>query len=188
MESALAWIGQIAEWFGRFIPRLVVLPTTMGGVKYRGHLWGKERMTVVACGPGPHTYLPLLTEWETYPTARQTDDLRSQTITTSDDKTITVGGMVTYEVSDILLLLPCTHDPSKAVKDITLTAIHEVCAKMDWATLKSEQRRGTLETKLKNEAKRALADYGVTIIKVQLTDLAPVKVIKVIQAVSKDEE
>ncbi len=34
MDSALAWIGQVAEWVGRFIPRLIILNTTEGAVKF----------------------------------------------------------------------------------------------------------------------------------------------------------
>ena len=194
MEGAFAWIGQIIEWLGRFIPRLVLLNPTMGAVKYSGFVFrdvvrlrfGGLRET--AHGPGLHVYWPFVSEWDPYPTARQTYDLRSQVVTTSDGRTIALGGMITIEVFDLLLLLPKIDGPTKAIKDISLTAIHDVASKMAWDTLRDEQKRGTLVTKLKNEAARSLRAYGINVIKLQLTDLSPVRVLKMIQAVSKDEE
>lgn len=183
MESALAWIGQLAEWVGRFIPRLVILIPSLGAVKYTGT---RKGMRVRACEPGLHVYWPLVTVWDVYPTVRQTDDLRTQTITTADGKTIAVGGLITYEVYDLLKLLPTTFEPAKAISEITLTSIHDVLARMTWEEMCAEQRKGTLETKLRNAAKRQLDDYGVRVLRVQLTDMAPARVLKVIQSISND--
>ena len=185
MEGALAWIGQVVEWIGRWIPRLTILNTTFGGVCYTGH-WRKE-MTVTAHGPGLLVWWPLRTELATYPIVRQTDDLRTQTFATSDDKTVAAAGLVTYELSDILLLLPRTFEPQKLIREVSLTAIHDVCCRMSWDELKDEQRRGTLETKLRNAARRQLEEYGVRVLRVQLTDLAPARVLKVIQTTGPDE-
>jgi len=74
------------------------------------------------------------------------------------------------------------------VKDIALSAVHDVCCRMSWHDLKDEQRRGTLDTKLKNEAKKSLEDYGVRVLKTMLTDLAPCRVVKLIQSMSKGED
>lgn len=173
MNEALAWIGQLIDWVGRFVPRWVILDTTEGAVKY---IRGSK---VVALGAGIHWYWPLVTTWQTYPTARQADDLRSQTIVTMDDKTIIVGGMLVYEVKDIEKLLAHTHNPATTVTDIALTAVHDVCCRHTWEELKAGQRKGTLDTKLKNTAQDALSDYGVKVVKCMLTDLAPTRVIKV---------
>lgn len=185
MESALAWIGQIASWVGQWIPRWVILDPTMGAVKYVG---GKK---VVALGPGIHFYWPARTNLDTYPTARQADDLRSQTIMTADEDAeiaIVVGGMIVYEVFDILKLLPTTYRATQTVKDLALTCIHDVCCQMTFRELRAEQRKGTLDTKLKNAAKKALEEYGIRVLKVQLTDLARARVYKVMQSTSRDEE
>lgn len=181
MDSALAWIGQIAAWVGQWIPRWVILDPTMGGVKYVG---GKHPIVLNA---GIHFYWPARTTLETYPTARQADDLRTQTVVTTDDRTIVVGGMVVYRVIDLMKLLPTTFQPSRAIKDVCLTCIHDVCCMMSWETLKLEQRKGTLETKLRNACKKQLAEYGVEVIQVQLTDLAPTRVYKVMSSTSQDE-
>lgn len=182
MESALAWVGQVAEWVGRWIPRWVILDVTTGGVKY---VKGRPRL----CEPGKvHWYWPATTTFETYPVARQADDLRSQTIVTADDRTVIVGGMIVYEVEDVMLLLPRVFKAAQTVKDITLTCIHDVCCRMKWEEIKAGQRRGNLDVRLKKAAQDALSDYGINVIKVQLTDLAPARVMKLFQTTGKDAD
>lgn len=181
MESALAWVGQIAAWIGQWIPRWEILDTTMGAVKYVG---GKR---VVVCGPGVHFYWPARTTWATYPTARQTDRLETQTMETSDGKTFLVSGTLTYSVSDLGLLIPTTHMPMTTIIDIAMTSVHNVCCDMTWEDLQREQRRGTVNTKLRNEAQRQLKDYGVNVIKLQLNTLARCRVFKVNQSTASEE-
>jgi regulator of protease activity HflC (stomatin/prohibitin superfamily) len=180
MDGALAWIGQIAEWVGKFFPRWIVMPVTMGGVKYVG---GSR---VVAMGPGVHFYWPARTIIDTYPTASQTDNLPSQTMETENGVSFTVGGMVTYSVDDVVMLLTRSFSGQKRIQASTLAAIHTVCCRMTWDELKSEQRRGTLDTKLKNAAQRELAAYGVKIEDCQLTDLARTRVYRLIQSTQQD--
>jgi regulator of protease activity HflC (stomatin/prohibitin superfamily) len=181
MDSALAWIGKIAEWIGRFIPRWLILDTTEGAVKF---VKGK---TAIALGPGIHWYWPLMTLVTAYPTAFQADRLPTQTIVTADDKTIIAGGMISYEVIDILPLVARTHSAVTTVKNLAMTAVHNVCCRMSWEELKSEQRKGTLDTKLRNMAQRMLTKYGVKIEELVLVDLAPARVLKLLQSTSMEE-
>jgi regulator of protease activity HflC (stomatin/prohibitin superfamily) len=181
MESALAWIGQLAEWIGKFFPRWIILDPRVSGVKY---VRGKR---VVKLGPGIHWYWPLITTYDTYPTVRQTDNLVSQTLVTTDDQTVIVDGMIVYDVTDVEKLLTTVHHAVRAIQDISLTAVHDVCCNMTWQELKNEQRKGTLDTKLRNAAQKQLADYGVRVIKCMLTDLSnKVRVLRVVQSINKD--
>lgn len=178
MNGALEWIGRIAEWLGQLIPRLLILDTTEGAVKFvRGS-------KAIALGPGMHVYWPIVTRLTEFPTARQGDSLRSQTMVTTDDRVIVVEGMIIYEVSDILTLVAGTFSAAQTIKDIALTAVHDVCCQMTWEALKDEQRRGTLDTKLKNAAQKALNPYGVRVEKLMLIELAPCRVLKLIQTTS----
>jgi regulator of protease activity HflC (stomatin/prohibitin superfamily) len=178
MESALAWIGHIAEWIGKFIPRWVVIDTTEGAVKFvRG---GRP----VALGAGIHWYWPLVTTLSLYPVAYQADRMPTQTIVTTDDKSVVIGAMIAYRVENILPLVAQTHSAITTVQNLALTAVHDVCCRMSWAELKEGQRRGTLDTKLKNAAQHLLESYGVRVVQLMLIDLAPVRVIKLMQSTS----
>ena len=181
MDSALAWIGQIASWIGQWIPRWAVLDTTEGAIKYVG---GKK---VVVCGAGIHFYWPARTSWVTYPTARQTDRLEAQTMESKDGLTFIVSGTLTYKVLDLALLVPCTHSPSTATIDIAMTAVHDVCCSMDWKELQEEQRKGTLKTKLRNAAQKDLKDLGIEVLMLKLNSLARCRVLKISQSTSSEE-
>lgn len=181
MESALAWIGQVAEWFGRFIPRREILDLTEGAIKY------KHGSDPVVCGPGVHWYWPWSTKWAFYPTARQAERLQTQTMTTKDGKVIIVGGVIVHKIDDLLALVTSTFEPQTAIKDIALTALHDVVCNLTWQELQVEQQKGTLDTKLKNAAQKSLKDYGVNVLKVMLIDLAPTRVIRLSQSTSQEE-
>lgn len=180
MESALAWIGQVAEWIGRFFPRWEIVDTVHGGIKF------VKGARVVRLSPGIHWYWPLTTDFHLYPTARQAVDLRAQTLVTTDDRVVVVGGLIVYEIDDIEKILAHTYDPEETVRDITLSAIHDVCCQFSWDDLKVEQRKGTLDTKLRREAQKGLESYGVKVLKTTLTDLAPCRVLKLVQSMAKD--
>lgn len=200
MESALAWIGKIADWIGQWFPRWQILNTTEGAIKYRTfllplafrrfvgrsyHFNGDIRVKV--CGPGLHWYWPANSTFIGYPIAQQTDRLEAQTMESSDGKTFIVCGTITYSVTDLSLLLPLLHSPTKSTIDITMTVLHDVCCDMTWAALQDESRRGTLKTKLKNSAQRQLEQYGLKVIMVKVTSLARCRVLKVSQSVSTEE-
>lgn len=194
MDSALAWIGQIVAWIGRFIPRFDLLDSTAGAVKFEGFFLParfrrfKGEMRVTALGPGLHWYWPATTSFQAYPTAMQTDNLPSQTLETKDGIAVVVGGMITYTVPDLEKLLAQTHSAVKMVQVLTLAAIHDVCCNLTWDALKDEQRRSTLDTKLKNAAQKLLTEYGVRVAKCMLTDLARTRVFRLIQSSQNDTD
>lgn len=181
MESALAWIGQVAEWFGQFIPRRVVLDTTEGAIKFVN---GKDP---VYCGPGKHWWWPWTSKFESFPIVRQTDNIETQTLETSDSRTFLVNGTITYSVNDLLKLMTTVHSPVTAIAEISTSALNDVLCKMTWAEIEDEQRKGTLKTKLKVAAQRELADYGVTVIRLKINSLARCRVLKISQSNASEE-
>lgn len=180
--SAFAWLSSLVEWFGQFFPRWIILETTMGGVKF---VRGNKLVPLV---PGIHWYWPAVTRVTLYPCVNQTDELRSQTIVTTDDRTIDVSGLLRYDVPNPTILLSQNYDGKIAIADVSLTAIHDVCCRLSWEELKTEQRRGTLKTKLKNAARKELEDMGVRVLEMTLTDMAICRVLKVKQSMRSDGE
>lgn len=192
MSEALAWVGQIAEWIGQFIPRWKHIDTTFGGVKFTGFFLPRRlrvkcggfdgEMKIETLGPGLHWFWPATSTIDIYPTARQTDDLRSQTLVTTDGKSIVVSGMVVYEVVDVEKLLTQNFKATQTISDISLTAVHDVCCQLSWQDLQADQRSGALDKKLLAETRKALAPYGVKVVKTMLTDLAPCRVLRLLQS------
>jgi regulator of protease activity HflC (stomatin/prohibitin superfamily) len=181
MANAFEWLNKLVDWFAQFFPRWVIFDPREAGVKF---VRGKPKL--MAAGQ-VHFYWPATTTIDQYPTVRQSDNLASQTIESKDGVTFTVGGVLIYDVPDVLKLLTTCHSAVKLVSDIALSGIHDVCCKMTWEELKEEQRRSTLDTKLKNSMKKDLEDYGIRLHKCMLTDLAKTRVLKVHQAIQKDE-
>jgi hypothetical protein len=181
MDSALAWIGQIAEWFGQFIPRRVVLDTTEGAVKW------VNGCDPVYCPPGKHWWWPWTTKWSVFPTVRQTVSIETQTLESLDGKTFIVSGTLTYSVTDLLKLLTTTHDADTAIAEMASTTMGDTLTGMTWEALYNEQRRGTIKTKLKNGAKNELEVIGVNVIRFKINSLARCRVLKVSQSTASEE-
>lgn len=176
MSEAFAWIGQLVDWLGRFVPRWVILPTTTSGVKFvRGS-------KVVPINPGIHWFWPATTILQTHPTTRQTNDLRTQTLVTTDGKTVGVGGMVSYRVDDVVALLSKTWDADQTIRDICAGAISEIVRTASWPDLQTLE----FERELRMTMRKRLRPFGVRVMKATLTDCTPIKVIKVVQATSAD--
>jgi regulator of protease activity HflC (stomatin/prohibitin superfamily) len=173
MDSALAWVGQIANWIGRFIPRLLIVKATHGGVKFvRG--W-----KVVEIKAGLHVWWPLTTEVQLYPVVRQADDLRSQTLTTSDRVALAASALIVFDVPDVKTLLTQTFDPDGTVQEIALAAILDVLPAMSWPEIHEMPRR-KLNTLLRRSASAMLKPYGVRVIEMTLVDLSPCRVIRLL--------
>jgi regulator of protease activity HflC (stomatin/prohibitin superfamily) len=129
MEGALAWLSEFIRFLADFFPHRAIVKTTHGAVKFVG---GRR---AVQLGPGLHWYWPFYTEFWEYPIARQALDLPTQTIVTSDERAIAAGGIIVYRVFDILALVARTYSPDQTVKDIALTAFHQVLCRHTWREL-----------------------------------------------------
>src|SRR5581483_7486267 len=125
MESALAWVGQIADWVGQFVPRVRNVHVGRRGIKFR-------HGAVEIVEPGLHIYWPLTTDWDDYPVVRQGEVLREQTLVTKDDKSIVVGGMLIHEITNLDTLVTTCYSSVQTVKDIAMTVVHDVCCRMSW--------------------------------------------------------
>ncbi len=179
MEAAFAWIGKIMSAVGQWIPQRTVVPTTHGWIKWVGGFWSEMR--VESGKAGVVWSWPLTTEMVVYPVVRQTTPLPSQIITTKDERTIAVSGMLVYEVGDIEKLLAHTYDADDTVKDIAQSALLDVLGKLEWPFIRDQQGR-KLDTALRNVAKRDLEDYGIHVLKFSLTTVAPCRVHRLISS------
>jgi regulator of protease activity HflC (stomatin/prohibitin superfamily) len=174
MENAFAWLRDIADWLGRFVPRWEVVPTTHGWVKFvRGS-------RIVTGGSGIVWWWPVTTRMLDYPIVRQTITLPTQVVVTTDNIEIAVSAMLVFEIADLERILAHTYDPEETVRDIAATSLHDVCTEMTWEEIRTGGRK--LRTRLTNEAKKDLAEYGVKPLKFALMTCAKCSVARVIRS------
>ena len=193
MESAFGWLGEIFSTLLNFIPQIIIVRATHAGVKF------KAGRTVKVLNPdngifmpywallfgwipylwfrrtGVHFYWPVVTECEVVPVKRQTTKLVQQYLCTADEKTLGVGGILVFEVSDIEKLLTECYDYEETIRDLALTSIKSVITshRLDTLLQQSEEVDKELTKTLRSE----LRPFGVKTIKATLSDLIPCKMI-----------
>lgn len=173
MDNAFAWIGAIVEWFGKFIPRVVIVKSTHGGVKF---VYGRK---VKRMGPGVHIFWPLVTEILQLPTARTTHNLVTQTLLTKDGRQVVVGVVVVYSITDVVLALSEVWDVSDAVSDIAQCAVVGVMAGNDFDII-VKGICSDIEQELTKATRERLKTFGIKVHKCSITDFSPCQVYRVI--------
>lgn len=186
LDSALGWVGQIAAWVGRFFPRWQVIHPANAVVKMIGwsvRWWKYPEPRIVAQRAGIVLWWPAVTDIYEWPVVRQANNLQAQTIVTTDGKTFIVAGMIVFEVEDVLTLISSVFDPDDSIRDLALAAIHDACIQYDSEGLLTASRNGKLDTAMRQEARARLRPFGVTVTAVRLTDLAPGRVLRLVNSV-----
>lgn len=176
METALAWLGQVFEAILSLFPHIKIVRSTHMGVRFR---MGRYPLLMSSnngiFNSGIHIYWPVVTEIEVVPIKRQTINLPPQYVSTMDDKTVGVSGIVIYEVSDVVKLLTESFDYDDTVRDFALAAIKNSISQMTYDQIKQfpEEFDGVLTDTLSDQ----LTDYGVSILGVTLTDFSKCRVL-----------
>jgi hypothetical protein len=104
-----------------------------------------------------------------------------------DGKTFIVAGTITYMVSDLMALLNTTHSAMTNTQELAASAVHDICCSYDYTELQMKNQKGTLKTELKNEAQKQLGEYGIRVLKLQLTSLARCRVYKISQSTASED-
>jgi hypothetical protein len=179
MDGAFAWLNGIFQFFGRFFPDWMTFEPTQAGCKFVGQ-WRKPA-TVVYLPPGSFViWWPARTVMRFYQIGRQTTDLRDQTLTTADDKTFSVGGVIVFEITDVIPLLTEVYQPDQTIQDICLGIMVEVLSGHTWNELKESYASGALTKQLTKEAREGLRRYGVKVIRLNISDLALCRTLRII--------
>jgi hypothetical protein len=182
------WIGQFAEWLARPVPRIRIVDTRYGALKWvtvrlrdllRGRWDPSAKLAVL--GPGLHIYWPLFSVFIEYMIKRQTAPLPTQVITTTDNRQVAVAGVLTYDIFDLALAVGETHDTDDTIKDVGATCLYDALADHSYDELRAMQGR-RLHSTLRNEARNELKKYGVNVIAFRLTTFAETRVYRLIQS------
>jgi len=175
METAFAWLGQIFEALLSFVPRILIVRATHGGVKWR------HGSRVISMQAGLHVYWPLVTEIEIIVTARQTLALPKQVLTAKDNKKVVVGTVVVYKIRDVVQAIGRTNwDVDTTINDITQSAVVSVIAQHTLQELLEMVSADTLNDALTEATRKELRQFGVFVSRCKLTDFADCRVYKVV--------
>lgn len=126
--------------------------------------------------PGLHWKLPIADAALTTSTVITTMALRPQTLTTRDDLNIVVSAIVKYRIADVRAYLLDIWDSADVLNDVTLGAIRETIASVEYADLQDKGIEGHVLTMVQSEAEK----FGVHVHKVTFSDLGKVRSIRLI--------
>ncbi len=126
-------------------------------------------------GPGMHFKFSVFEEIITHYAKDDTILLPSQKLTTKDNKSVTVTGMVLYRISDIELFLTAVNKPQQAISDLCLGVIAENIIKTEYTDTISI----LIMNEISKQARRECKGWGVYVEYVKLTDLSLSKSINI---------
>jgi regulator of protease activity HflC (stomatin/prohibitin superfamily) len=172
--EAFAWIGDIIQALGKFIPRLILIRATHRGIRWRrGH-------SVHAMDPGLHIYWPVITDVEQIVVARQTLNLPTQVLMTKDRHQIVVGCLIVYRIKDVILAVgERNFDVDSTVSDVTQAAIVEVCSGRTLSQLQ-DGIASDVEAALTKTTRKRLRQFGVFVQRCAVTDFSTCRTYKLI--------
>lgn len=173
MESAFAWLSELVHTFYKFIPHILIIRATHGGVKW---VRGKK---IKPLAPGLHFYWPLTTEVEILVTARQTLAIPDQVLATKDGKTVVVKTLVVYKIRDVVHAVGRVNwDVDTTINDLTQSAVVRVIATHTYEEIMQGIRDDTLTQTLTTEVRKELRQFGVYVVRSKLVDFATCRVFK----------
>ncbi|MCP4900018.1 MAG: SPFH domain-containing protein [bacterium] len=169
MTSALTWFGEMMQTAGKLLPRIRHLECTDIGVCI------KRGRRVKVLKPGIHIFWPIWTSFYCRPGNVQTADLPPQSLTTLDYKVVAVGGMLRYEFNRhpdaVTKALINTDDVEGAIIDEAMAVFCAFITSKPMVELTEE--RVKTNRSLTGKLTTRLAEYGVRVLRAQLTDFSP---------------
>ena len=160
-------IGQLFHWW------IVVLPWEQA-IRIR---FGKRIKVLRA---GIHLKVPVIDVIFRQSVRRRTTLIRQQTMTTLDDKVITIGGGVNYSIVDILTL----YNSLDQASDVIETEFMGAVAKYIRNRRLKDCRPGEMENVIRNHVDFSM--YGLSKMDLFITDFAVVKTYRFIQGGTRD--
>jgi regulator of protease activity HflC (stomatin/prohibitin superfamily) len=164
------WLREIfAALHEHLIPFIVVYDYERAGV-FR---LGKYHRTL---DPGFHWRWPLIETAFSEHIVVTTLALEPQTITTKDDKTVVVGGIVRYRIADVKTFLCEVSNQHDVLRDTSMGAVIKQVRQVDLRTLLDEPP----ENRIASDIRRQVKPFGIDIDSFTFTDCGPIKTLRII--------
>lgn len=168
----LDWIPDAIEnWFDYITP-VVVVDEFERGVLLR---WGKCKKEL---DPGLHWKWPLADRALLDNVVPRTINLKAQSLTTKDGKSVVIGAVVTASIRDIQKALLDVETVDNVLEDSCYGQVAALVAATDWEQIRGVEFNETLTAACRKQAFR----FGVEITRVQLSDVAISRALRLYQA------
>lgn len=134
--------------------------------------------------PGLHWKWPFIQQIESQVTLLTTMALRSQSLTTKDNKNIVVSAVIKYRISNLEKFYTEVYDATDAIADMAQGIIKNVILDHEWTECLKDDLDAVITKKVKSEAKK----WGLEVYTVTLTDIGQIRTIRLIQDKPHHEE
>lgn len=154
-------IGDLFRWW-------VVLCPWEAGIRVRAGYW------IAVIGGGIHLRIPFVDRFFVQSVRLRVATLPTQTVTTRDGKTVTVGGTLGYSVGDILQLYQTLQHAHDTLVNLAASALAQCVRELDASDLDP--------MRLQDAATRTLSvhGYGIAQATIRVTDFALVRTYRLI--------
>lgn len=164
------WIREVfAELKDQLLPFIVVHVYENAGVLR----FGKYHRTI---GPGLRWKWPFAEYVISEHVVLTTLALEPQTITTKDDKTVVVGGIVRYRIADVQKFICEISDQHDVLRDTSMGAVLKQVRQIDLRALLDEPP----EPKIASDIRRLVKNYGMDIETFTFTDIGQIRTLRLI--------
>lgn len=160
-------IEVLLQFLDRILPAYVV-KQYQAAVHFR---WGRF---LKVTGPGLHWKIPIADDVDHHLVATTTLTLPAQSVTTIDGVSVVVKAHVKYAVTDVAVYGTAVTDAIDALSDVTCGIIHEAMRELTW----DNARATDLSSRFTKDAKREAKQWGISVSRVTVTDLAQMRSIR----------
>lgn len=165
-------LGELLSSVAKIFPRIWWCPVWMSGILC---VRGKY---VKKFGPGMVVWWPFWTTIETCSIVRQVLNIDVETITTKDDQSIIVSGIVIYRIEDYEKYLCENYEAESNIDEAVSACFRDVIVNKTWDEI--QQSISKTDNMLTKKAALALDAFGIKIEKTRLTSMAKARVINLI--------
>lgn len=164
------WISAIVEHLREYLLPFVVIHVYQNAGVLR---FGKYHRTLP---PGFHWKWPLVEDVMTENVFHTTLALEPQTITTRDDKTVVVSGIVRYKINDVKPFICEIGNQHDLLRDTSMGAVLKQVRQIELRALLDVPP----ENKIASDIRRQVKDYGMEIDFFTFTDIGQIRTIRLI--------
>lgn len=174
--ALIEWIKEIKDQLKLFH----ILDPYERGVRLRGGAFHAD----LAEGKA-HWKIPVWDSILSQNIATTTMSVDPQSITTKDGKNVVVSCIIKYKVQNVRRFLLEVDDAVDAISDVTMGVVFDVISDMTWEEIMDSDISETVTEEVRRDA---LSDWGISVKKVTITDLAQIRSIRLIGGVPTSEE